>query len=84
MTMDRIIETIADAKGKQPDELAFALQEHVDVDAIQQLSNHNSDSWAIEFEVPGHTVRVTGHGEIFVEDAGKQTPAGDSDTGVCD
>jgi hypothetical protein len=68
-----IIGAVADAKNTEPEELDIALQNHVDTDAIQSLAEHQSDSWVLQFELPNHTVRVTGHGAIFVDGAQERT-----------
>lgn len=62
-----IIEAIAEAKGREADDLSVALQHHVETDAIRLLAAHHSDSWTLQFELPEHTVRVTGDDEIIVD-----------------
>ena len=48
-------------------ELDFVLQDHVDVEAIESLKAHPSDSWTLSFEVPGHSVTVTGDSIVLVD-----------------
>jgi hypothetical protein len=61
------IRSIADAKGVEPTELEVAIQNWVDTDALRQLANHPSDAWRLQFELPDHTVTVTGEGIILVD-----------------
>lgn len=63
----RIAQAIADAESTEPNELGMSLQHHIETDAIQQLVEHGSDSWSLQFDVPGHTVTVTGRNEIYVD-----------------
>ncbi|WP_254838980.1 HalOD1 output domain-containing protein [Natronomonas marina] len=66
--LGKIIQAIAEAEGREADDLAVVLQDHVDTDAIRLLAAHPSDSWTLQFELPDHTVRVTGDDEIFVDE----------------
>lgn len=69
---EQIVEAIAEAEGKQPDELTIALEDYVDTDAIRALAKHDSTSWALEFDLPTHTVQVTGQEVVLVDDAQQQ------------
>lgn len=72
--IEHIAWAIAEAEEKQPDELAFTLQDYVDTDAVRLLANHDNSSWTLDFEVPNHTVRVTGQGAVFVDDVQQRRP----------
>jgi hypothetical protein len=61
-----LIDAIADAEGKEPEELEIILEDHINTDAIQRLHEHESDAWTLQFEIPNHTVRITGDGTIHV------------------
>lgn len=65
--LDQVIESIADVEGVEPIHLDISLQTYVAMDAIQELANHESDTWRLQFETPNHLVEVTGHDEIFVD-----------------
>lgn len=62
-----IVTAVAAAEGIAPSELDYALQDHVDVDAIQSLTDHSEGSWTLSFEVPRHDVTVTGDGVVLVD-----------------
>jgi hypothetical protein len=64
-----IVEAVADAEGVDPMELDFRLQEHVDVEALELLESHGSDSWTLSIELPRHEVTVTGQGSVLVTSA---------------
>jgi len=72
MITQSLIEAIADAKGKEPDDLEFVLEDHVSTDAIQGLDDHASESWTLQFELPNHTVQVGGDGTILVDHTQQQ------------
>jgi len=63
----QIVRAIADAEEVKPANLRISLQRHVETDAIQQLVDHESDSWSLQFDVPRHTVTITGRNEIYVD-----------------
>lgn len=67
MLIHSLIEAIADAKGKEPDDLEAVLEEHISMEAIQQLDDHASELWTLQFELPNHTVQVSGDGTILVD-----------------
>jgi hypothetical protein len=62
-----IIAAVADAKDMEPEELELVLQDYIDVDAIERLDGHRSDLWTLQFELPEHTVIVSGDGTILVD-----------------
>lgn len=62
-----IIEAVADAKDMEPVELELVLEDYIDVDAIERLDRHGSDLWTLQFELPEHTVIVSGDGTILVD-----------------
>jgi hypothetical protein len=61
------IRSIADAKDVEPVDLDVAIQNWVETDALRQLADHPSDAWKLQFELPDHTVTVTGEGNILVD-----------------
>lgn len=62
-----IVTAVAGTDGVAPAELDYALQDHVDVDAIDTLSGHPDSTWTLSFDVPDHTVTVTSDGVILVD-----------------
>jgi hypothetical protein len=69
--MDDVVRTLLDALAAadecEPVELDFALQDHIDVDALESLLAHPDGSWTLSFEVPDHSVTVTGDGVVLVD-----------------
>ena len=64
-----VVETISDAKGIDPDEFETPIQEYIDTEAIELLASHDTASWTLSFELPNHTVTVTGDGLVHVDGA---------------
>lgn len=62
-----IVTAIAAAEGGDPGDLDYALQDYVDVDAIEALLTRSDGSWTLSFEVPGHSVTVTDDGVVLVD-----------------
>jgi molybdenum cofactor biosynthesis enzyme MoaA len=73
--LQEIIDAVAEAEGVEPADLDTVLEHYVDTDTIESLARHNSDSWRLEFELPNHTVRVTGQGDVFVDGIPKRALA---------
>jgi hypothetical protein len=71
--VSEIVGALAAIEGCDPAELDYALQDHVDVGAIKSLTAHRSDSWTLSFEVPGHSVTVTGDGVVLVDGESVET-----------
>ncbi len=71
--VSEIVEALAVSENCDPAELDYALQDHVDVDAIKSLTAHRSDSWTLSFEVPNHSVTVTGDGVVLVDGESVET-----------
>jgi hypothetical protein len=67
MLVQSLIGAIADAEGKEPDELDFVLEDHIPTAAIQHFDDHKNESWTLQFELPDHTVQVAGDGTILVD-----------------
>lgn len=67
MINDQIIRAIADAKDTDPMALDLALENWIDTDAIQALQRHDTTDWVLRFEIPDHSVTVTGDNEILVD-----------------
>lgn len=70
---EEIVGAIADAEGRDPMDLDVSLQNWVDVDAVQQLVRHDSDRWMLRFEVPDHSVTVTGDDLVLVDGSRERT-----------
>jgi len=62
-----VLEAIANREGTSPEQLDYSLQEYVEADALRLLEEHDSESWTFSFEVPDHTVTVSGDGTIAVD-----------------
>ena len=58
---------IADREGVRPDELAFSIGEHVELDSLERLLGHPGSSIVIEFSVPGYLVTIGTEEDIVVE-----------------
>lgn len=68
-----IVVAVADAKGIDPTELEYSLQEYVDLEAVNELADHHATSWTLSFEIPEHSVTVTSDGLILVDSAQVET-----------
>jgi hypothetical protein len=64
----KIIRAVADNKGVEPAELAEPLGEYVDLDAVNQLAEHDNSTWTLTFELPEHSVTVMSDGVILVDE----------------
>ncbi|OYR56514.1 hypothetical protein DJ70_08760 [Halorubrum halodurans] len=64
---NQIAEALAEAKGVEPANLDTTLYDHVSTDAIEELVDHESRAWSVEFETRNHTVEVTGTERIYVD-----------------
>lgn len=64
-----IVEAVSEARGVPAHELEAQLAEHVDPDALQQLSAHNGGNWRLSFEFSGHDVTVTSDGRVAVDES---------------
>ena len=67
-----IIESIADHKDVDPDELNIVLADYIDPDAVEQLARHSNSTWRLQFELPKHSVTVKSDGEVLVDGQFKQ------------
>jgi len=76
VTVD-ITKSIADSKDVKPNELEVVLNEHMDLDAVEQLAKHSDSTWRLEFELPKHSVTVKSNGEILVDGQRKRNWASD-------
>ncbi|MUW13731.1 hypothetical protein GJ633_02960 [Halorubrum sp. CBA1125] len=65
--LDQISEGIADVEGIDPVDLDISLQRYISTDAIQDLVNHESNAWRLQFETPNHVVEVTGADKILID-----------------
>lgn len=63
----QIIEMLADADGIDISELTVALEECVDLDALEALMRHPTGVWWLSFAVPEYIVTVTSDGTITLE-----------------
>jgi hypothetical protein len=64
---NQIVVALAEIKGVEPANLDITLYDHVSTDAIEELVDHESNSWSVEFETPTHTVEVTGDEKIYID-----------------
>ena len=67
-----IIESIADHKDVDPDELNIVLADYIDPDAVEQLARHSNSTWRLQFELPKHSVTVKSDGKLLVDGQFKQ------------
>lgn len=70
--LSQIIEAIADTENTKTSDLDVVLQNHVSVDAIQHLNDHESNAWRIQFETPNHVIELTGNDTIVVDGEKKE------------
>jgi hypothetical protein len=68
-----LIEAIALAEDKEPNELDFFIEDHISTEAIQHLDDHDSESWMLQFELPNHTVQIVGDGTILIDSTDEQS-----------
>ena len=62
-----IVDAIAQADSRSPNDLGYSIHEYVDTDAIEALHRHRSKDWELSFSTPSHDVRVTGGLEIYID-----------------
>lgn len=62
-----VIEAIAYAHGRPPEELGYNLHEYIDLDVFYTLAHGMDTAWEFSFELPDYTVRVTSDELIFVD-----------------
>lgn len=67
-----VVEAVAEAKGVDPQELEYPLENYIDTEALRMLAAHQSSSWTLSFDLPEHEVTVTGDGEVWVEERSKK------------
>lgn len=60
----QIIETIASEREISPTEVDYALQDHIETDAIRLLAQSDTETWTLSFDVPDGRVTVTGTGTV--------------------
>lgn len=65
----QICAELAAVEGVDPVELDVTLHDHIDVEAIESLAEHDNSAWAFSFELPRHTVSVDSSGDVVVEPA---------------
>jgi len=70
----KIIDGIATVEGTPSQNLDVSLQEWIETDAIRQLVAHERSSWALQFKVQNHNVRVMGDETVFVDGKQRQSP----------
>lgn len=63
-----IVEEVAEAKGTDPTDLNYSLEEHIDTEALQLLADHSRSSWTLSFTLPEQEVTVTGDGVVRVHE----------------
>ena len=68
-----IVVAVAEAQGIDPSELDYSLQEYVDLEAVNELADHDAASWTLSFELPDHNVTITSDGLILVDSAQIET-----------
>jgi hypothetical protein len=67
-----IVEAVASSEGVKPEELEVVLGDYIDLDAVNQLSNHSNSTWTLSFELPEHSVTGTSDGAILVDNQREQ------------
>lgn len=72
-SVSELVNALAVADDCTPTELEYVLHDHIDMDAIESLIRHASNSWTLSFEVPDHSVTITGDGVVLVDGEGVET-----------
>ena len=67
-----VVTAIADAKEIDASELDIVLQDHIDVDALESLTAHESGTWSLTFELPEHTVTVTDDNVVYIDEPSEE------------
>ena len=62
----KIVEAVASERGISPMALDYALQEHIDVEALERLLAHGRGSWELSFELPDYQVTVDSDAEVRI------------------
>lgn len=62
-----VIDALAAAEHRAPQELSYSLHEFVDTAALAALAEMEQTGWELSFEVPDHRVTVDGDGRVFVD-----------------
>jgi hypothetical protein len=65
--LSNIIQTIADAKGVDPQKLDLILDDYIEIDAVVQMINAGKQAWRLVFAIPEYTVTIWGDGSVIVE-----------------
>lgn len=63
-----VVEAVADAKGADPKNLSYSLQEHIDAEALRLLADHSGSTWTLSFTLPEHEVTVTSDEVVHVRE----------------
>lgn len=61
-----VVTAVADAKGVEPDDLSYSLQEYIDTEALRSLADHSGSTWTLSFTLPEHEVTVTSDEVVHV------------------
>lgn len=67
VVIEQLVGAIADVEETEPDRLDICLQDHVSIDAIQDLVTHGSNAWRLQFETQNHIIEITGNHIIIVD-----------------
>lgn len=65
--IEQIIGDIADVEDVEPIDLDVSLEDYVSTSAIDELVEHKSNAWRLQFETPHHVVEVTGNDDVLVD-----------------
>lgn len=65
--ISKIVNSIADAEGVEPNELSLTLYDHIDTGVIEQLAKAEKGNWQLAFEIPKYTVTVHSDNTVLVE-----------------
>lgn len=59
-----IVQAIARERGVEPTELGYTLQDYIETDALRLLTQSDTETWTLSFDVPDGRVTVTGTGRV--------------------
>lgn len=61
----KIIKSVAEVENKDPLDLDYRIEDHIDTDAVEALVSHENASFTLTFELPNSEVTVTEDGTVF-------------------
>lgn len=63
----KILRSLADEEGVEPEELDIVLYDHIDLEAVADLMTNGTSDWTLSFEMLSYIVTVDSDGSVLVE-----------------